>query len=206
MAWRLTPRDTAFFDQFATAAGNLVEGAALLAELIAAERPERVSLAEQMRAVEHRADEVTHEILRRLNSTFVTPFDREDIYALASALDDCMDEMEAAADLIVLYKLDGLPHGVVEQVQILQGQAELTAGAMPRLREMGELQDYWVEINRLENQADRIFRSMLAELFEGATDAITLLKVKEVIEVLERAADAFEKVAHHVETIAVKES
>jgi len=204
---RLTPRDTTFFDLFATSAGHLVDGANLLGELLgAAPGPERARLAAAMSDAEHRADEATHAIMRRLNSTFVTPFDREDIYALASGLDDCMDFMEAAAELVVLYKVDVLPAGVSEQVAVLQRQAELTAAAMPRLRSMRDLADYWVEINRLENQADQVHRSLLADLFEHERDAIALMKVKEVVEQLEQAADAFEKVAHTVETLAVKES
>ena len=204
---RLTPRDTTFFDLFAASAGHLVDGAQLLGELLgAAPGPERARLAGAMSDAEHRADEATHAIMRRLNSTFVTPFDREDIYALASGLDDCMDYMEAAAEVVVLYKVDVLPAGVSDQVAVLQRQAELTAAAMPRLRSMRDLADYWVEVNRLENQADQVYRSLVADLFEHETDAVQLLKVKEVVEQLEQAADAFEKVAHTVETIAVKES
>ena len=204
---RLTPRDTTFFDLFADSAGHLVDGAQLLGQLLgAAPGAERERLAAAMSDAEHRADDATHAIMRRLNSTFVTPFDREDIYALASGLDDCMDFMEAAAELVVLYKVDQLPAGVSEQVAVLQRQAELTAEAMPRLRSMRDLADYWVEINRLENQADRAYRSLVADLFENEKDAIQLMKVKEVVEQLEQAADAFEKVAHTVETLAVKES
>jgi len=206
MPWRLTPRDTTFFDMLEGAATNLVEGADILDELIRAEPEARPPLVDRMRRVEHLADGATHEIMRRLNSTFVTPFDRADIYALASSLDDCIDEMDAAADLIVLYKLNGLPPGVTRQVEILGRQARLTAEAMPRLKSMKNLDEYWVEINRLENEADRIYRTMLAELFNEATDPIVILKIKEVIDYLESAADAFETVAHHVETIAVKES
>jgi predicted phosphate transport protein (TIGR00153 family) len=206
MRLRFTPRDTTFFDLLAGAGANLVEGAGLLSEIIAVERTERAAVADRMREAEHRADGATHEIMRKLNSTFVTPFDREDIYALASALDDCMDEMDAAADLIVLYRLDGLPPGITDQISILQRQAQLTADAMPRLRSLKGLDEYWVEINRLENEADRVYRRMLADLFAEATDAIELLKVKEVVDLLESAADAFETVANHVETIAVKES
>ncbi|CPU64165.1 Phosphate transport regulator (distant homolog of PhoU) [Mycobacteroides abscessus] len=144
--------------------------------------------------------------MRRLNQTFVTPFDRDDIYALASALDDCMDYMEEAADLIVLYKVDELPARVSEQVQVLQRASELTAEAMPRLRSMDDLPEYWVEVNRLENQADKVHRKLLAELFDDVSDPVLLMKLKEIVEVLEQAADAFEKVANTVETIALKES
>jgi uncharacterized protein len=203
---RLTPRDTSFFDLFAASAQHLVTGANLLGELLGADRAARQVIAKQMSDAEHLADEATHSILHRVNSTFVTPFDRDDIYALASNLDDCMDFMEEAADLIVLYRLDALPARVADQVQVLQRAAELTAAAMPRLRSMSELHEYWIEINRLENQADRAHRQLLAELFDEVTDPIQLMKLKEVVEKLEDAADAFEKVANTVETIALKES
>jgi len=204
--FRLTPRDETFFDLFAKQAGHLVAAADLLAELLGQDRAGRERVAQLLRDAEHDADETAHEVMRRLNSTFVTPFDREDIYALASGLDDCMDLMEAAGDLIVLYRLDELPPGVADQVAVLQRQAELTAAAMPRLRSLKDLADYWVEVNRLENQADRTYRALLGELFDGTPDAVQLLKLKEVVDQLEAAADAFETVAHTVETIAVKES
>lgn len=204
---RLTPRDTTYFDLLAASAQHLVRGSSLLAELLGADKAGREKLAEEMHDVEHLADEATHSIMRRLNQTFVTPFDREDISGLASALDDCMDEMDEAADLIVLYKVDALPDRVSEQVQVLQRCAELTADAMPRLRSMDKLADYWVEVNRLENQADKLHRKLIAQLFDDlAGDPVLLMKLKEIVEVLENAADSFEKVANMVETIALKES
>ena len=206
MRLRLTPRDTTYFDLLATLAQRLTMGATLLAELLGAERADRDAIAKQLVEAEHLADEATHSIMRRLNQTFVTPFDRDDIYGLASALDDCMDDMEEAADLITLYKVDRLPARVSEQVQVLQRAAELTAEAMPRLRSMDGLEDYWVEINRLENQADRLHRKLIAQLFDEVTDPILLMKLKEIVDVLEDAADSFESVANMVETIALKES
>jgi hypothetical protein len=203
---RLTPRDTSFFDLLAELAQHLVVGANLLAELLGADRPERKVLAKKLSEAEHDADETTHSIMRRLNQTFVTPFDRDDIYGLTSALDDCMDFMEEAADLIVLYRIGELPARVSDQVQVLQRAAELTADAMPRLRSMHDLAEYWVEVNRLENQADKTHRKLLAELFDNVSDPIELMKLKEVVEILEAAADGFEKVANTVETIALKES
>ena len=204
---RLTPRDTTYFDLLAALAQHLVRGSSLLAELLGADRAGREKLAEEMHDVEHLADDATHSIMRRLNQTFVTPFDREDISSLASALDDCMDEMDEAADLIVLYKVEGLPDRVSDQVQVLQRCAELTAEAMPRLRSMDKLADYWVEVNRLENQADKLHRKLIAQLFDDlAGDPVQLMKLKEIVEVLENAADSFEKVANMVETIALKES
>ncbi len=203
---RLTPRNTTFFDLLAESARHLVTGADLLSQLLGAERSERKAFADQLRDAEHAADESTHSIMRLLNQTFVTPFDRDDIYRLASGLDDCMDHMEEAGDLIVLYKLEALPPLVSDQVDVLRRCAELTADAMPRLRSMKDLAEYWVEVNRLENQADRTYRKLLAEMFNDGTDAIELMKLKEVVDALEAAADSFEKVANHVETIALKES
>ena len=170
------------------------------------DRSERETAAARMRDIEHAADESTHAIMRKVNSSFITPFDREDIYGLASHLDDCMDLMEAAADLIVLYRIGDLPDGIAAQVEILVRMAELTAETMPRLRSMHDLAEYWIEINRLENQADQIYRRLLAEVFNDGQNAISVLKLKEVIDKLEAAADAFETVAHTVESIAVKES
>src|SRR5690554_21040 len=206
MRLRLTPRDNAFFDLFSTLAGHLVTGADLLAQIVGAEPSDRSVLVDRLNAAEHDADEATHTIMRRLNQTFVTPFDRDDIYQLASNLDDCMDYMEEAADLIVLYKLEELPKRISDQVQVLQRAAELTAEAMPRLRKMADLTDYWIEINRLENQADKSYRKLLAQLFDDGLDPVTLMKLKEVVDKLEDAADAFETVANTVETIALKES
>ena len=206
MRFRLTPQEDSFFDLFAVSASHLVDGAKELTNLLGVEQSEREAVALRMQDIEHAADESTHEIMRKVNSAFITPFDREDIYGLAGRLDDCMDLMEAAADLIVLYRIGDLPDGITAQVEVLARMAELTADAMPRLRSMHDLSEYWIEINRLENEADQAYRRLLAELFNTGKDAISVLKLKEVIDVLEAAADAFETVAHTVESIAVKES
>jgi uncharacterized protein len=202
---RLTPREDSYYDLFADSANNLVTASRLLVEIIS-EGSDREGLAEKMRACEHAGDERTHAIMRRLNESFITPFDREDIYRLASNLDDVMDYMEAAADLIVLYQITHLPKEVVRQVEVLERAAELTADAMPRLKSMRHLNEYWIEINRLENQADQVYRRLLAKLFSGEYDALTVMKMREVIEQLESAADAFEHVANTIESIAVKEA
>ena len=144
--------------------------------------------------------------MRQLNSTFITPFDREDIYRLANRLDDVMDFIEAAADLIVLYELAELPAENLRVVEVIKKAARMTAEAMPRLRGMKDLEEYWIEVNRLENEADQIYRRTVARLFNGEYDALTALKLKDVAEELEAAADALEDVADAVETIAVKES
>jgi hypothetical protein len=203
---RLTPRNASFFDLLAELAGHLVRGSALLAELLSADKEDRQEIAMKLREAEHDADEATHTIMRNLNQTFVTPFDRDDIYTLTSRLDDCMDAMEEAGDLVVLYQLDVLPELVLKQVDVLQRCAELTAEAMPRLRTMKDLPEYWVEINRLENEGDRTYRHIVAELFNNGLEPIPLMKLKEVVDTLEVAADGFERVANMVETIALKES
>jgi uncharacterized protein len=203
---RLTPQETSFYQMFTTSADNLVTGAKLLSELLGTTPEGRPAIAERMRAAEHAGDDATHAIFRQLNLSFVTPFDREDIYRLASKLDDVMDHMDAAVDLVVLYQIEELPRGLVDQVEVLERAAELTAEAMPRLRSMRKLTEYWIEINRLENQADQVYRKLLAHLFGGGYDTLTVLKLKEVVDELEGAADAFEHVANTIETIAVKES
>lgn len=206
MRLRLTPTNTVFFDLLAASAQHLVGGADLLSRLLGAEPGERKALAAELRDAEHAADEATHAIMRKLNQTFVTPFDRHDIYGLASGLDDCMDHMEEAGDLVVLYQVETLPPRVHTQVDVLRRCAEITAEAMPRLRSMKDLADYWVEINRLENEADKSYRTLLAEMFRGGMDPVELMKLKDVVDALEAAADSFEHVANLVETIALKES
>src|SRR5262245_13248278 len=191
---------------FAASANILVVGAKLLTELLGADPEARSEIAERMKAAEHAGDQATHAIMHQLNQSFVTPIDREDISRLALTLDDVMDHMEAAVDLVALYHPDRLPRELADQVEVLVRAAELTADVMPRLRTMQNLSDYWIEINRLENQADQVYRRLLAMLFSGEYDALTVLKLKEVVDELEAAADAFEHVAHTIETIAVKGS
>ncbi len=205
MRLKFRPVDSSFYDLFSEAAGHLVVGAQLLSEMLAA-GTSRAEVAQRMREAEHAADETTHSIVRRVNSTFVTPFDREDIYALASALDDVMDMMDEAVDLILLYEVTSLPPESTQQVEVLQRCAELTAAAMPSLESMSSLDEYWIEINRLENTGDKSFRRILANLFNGEHEALEVLKLKDIVESLEGAIDAFEKVANIVEQIAVKES
>jgi predicted phosphate transport protein (TIGR00153 family) len=206
MRLRLAPRENVFYELFTASANNLLDGAQTLQRLVAAQPHEREDLHRELREQEHRGDDRTHSLLREVNSTFVTPIDREDIYRLAGRLDDVMDFFEAAGDLIVLYQLEGLPREIQEITDILVRAAELTSLAMPRLKSLSNLSDYWIEINRLENEADKLHRRFVAKLFSGDYDALTVLKLKEVAEELEAAADAFENVADTVETIAVKES
>jgi predicted phosphate transport protein (TIGR00153 family) len=205
VALRLRPVEASFYDLYAQSGQHLVTGAALLAELLG-EGNDRERLGKEMRDAEHAADETTHDIIRRVNKTFVTPFDREDIYALASGLDDVMDYMEEAVDLVLLYDVHALPAEAADQVEVLQRCADLTAEVMPRLKTMKGLDEYWIEINRLENAGDKSYRRILAHLFGGTYEALEVLKVKDVVDSLEKAVDAFERVANTIEQIAVKES
>ncbi|HKC27287.1 MAG TPA: DUF47 family protein [Jatrophihabitans sp.] len=205
MAFRLTPRDNAFYDMFTDAGRNVAESAQVLGGLLDP-NANREAIAKNLRECEHAGDAITHRIMRQLNTSFVTPFDREDIYRLASALDDVVDAIEATADFIVLADVGTLPPLMLEMIQLLQRSANETAEAMARLRTLRDLEPYWIEVNRIENEADRLYRKLLSKLFSGAYDALTMVKLREVADGLEEAADALEHVAHGVETIAVKES
>ncbi|MCD6639667.1 MAG: DUF47 family protein [Nocardioides sp.] len=205
MRLKFRPVDGSFYDLFAASAGHIVVGAQLLTEMLS-DGNSKAEIAQKMRETEHAADETTHDIIRRANSTFVTPFDREDIYALAAALDDVMDMMDEAVDLVLLYEVNTLPAETTQQVEVIQRCAELTAAAMPSLESMRSLEEFWIEINRLENAGDKAFRRILANLFSGEYETLEVLKLKDIIEALEGAIDAFEKVANIVEQIAVKES
>ena len=205
MRLKFRPVDSTFYDLFSEAAQHLVIGADLLAEMLGADG-DREDIARRMRDAEHAADETTHSIIRRVNSTFVTPFDREDIYNLASGLDDVMDMMDEVVDLVLLYEVKELPAELSTQVDVIKRCAEITSEAMPKLQAMKALDEYWIEINRLENVGDKNYRRTLATLFSGDFKAIEVLKLKDIVESLEGAIDAFEKVANTVEQIAVKES
>jgi predicted phosphate transport protein (TIGR00153 family) len=205
VAFRLTPRDSAFYAMFTEAGQNVAAAADILAGLLDP-NANRESLAKQLREREHAGDSVTHRIMRQLNTSFVTPFDREDIYRLASALDDVVDAMEASADFVVLADVGKLPALMADQINLLVTSAHETADAMARLKTLSDLEPYWIEVNRLENEADRVYRKLLSKLFSGDYDALTMVKLREVADGLEDAADALEHVAHAVETIAVKES
>jgi uncharacterized protein len=202
---RFRPVDSSFYDLFSESAQHLVVGAGLLAEMLGADG-DREDIARRMREAEHAADETTHSIIRRVNSTFVTPFDREDIYNLASSLDDVMDMMDEVVDLVLLYEVKDLPPELSTQVDVIQRCAEITSEAMPKLQAMKALDEYWIEVNRLENVGDKNYRRTLARLFSGDFKALEVLKLKDIVESLEGAIDAFEKVANIVEQIAVKES
>lgn len=209
MRFSLRPQDDAFYKFFIDAADNIVKATAILAELAEPE-VDTQSVSERLVEVEHANDDITHELFNKINSTFVTPLDREDMYSLGSQLDDVVDHIEAAGNLVYLYGLSELPtppREMVELFEVLTAQASITAEAMPKLKGMdASLRDYWIECNRLENDGDRAYRMLLVRLFSGEYEALTVMKLKEVADELEKACDAFEHVSNTVETISVKES
>jgi hypothetical protein len=207
VAFRLTPQDPTFFDLVAASAQQVVEGARELTTLLGADAEERLQVLERMHEIEAAADEATRELVRRVSGSFVTPFDRSDMHGLAVALDHCVDLMEGAADVIVLYQVEALLPRVAKQVELITRMAELTADAMPRLRSMRDLDGYWIEINRLEHRANKQYRRMLADLFNAKKpDPVAVMKHKDIIDALENTANAFEQVALKVEAIVVRES
>jgi predicted phosphate transport protein (TIGR00153 family) len=203
--FRIRPVDTSFYDLFTQQANHLITGAGLLAEMLS-ESADREDVARRMRAAEHAADESTHAVVKRVNSVFVTPFDREDIYSLGSGLDDIMDDMDEVVDMVYVYGVKVLPPELSEQVAVIQRCAELTAEAMPKLQSMSSLEEYWIEINRLENTGDKNHRRILAQIFSGEFKAMEVLKLKDIVEKLESTIDGFERVANTIEQIALKES
>ncbi len=201
---RLIPREESFFDLFEELATKVSEGAAELLDLLK-NYTDLDRKAGRVLDIEHEGDELTHEVMRRLNTTFVTPFDREDIYRLASSLDDVLDHIEATAEFLQLHKIvEPLPQ-MVSLAETLAQAADKTAKAMPLLRKMRHMEEYWVEINRLENEGDRSYRRTIAELFSGDYKAMDVLKWRDVIEEVEQAIDRLEDVANTVESIVLKQ-
>ena len=183
---RAQSRDDGFYQLLADSAHQAVAAAEMLTRMLGASAEEREELAPRLKEIEHQADEATHAIIHKVNSSFVTPFDHSDIVELAAALDDCTDFIESVGQTVVLYRMDGLMPGVTAQMEVIVRMAELTADAMPRLATMKQLKDYWVEINRLENEGDAIYRGLLRDLFGGAvSDPIEVIKHKDIIERLE---------------------
>lgn len=199
-----------FFDLLTSQADQLVIGVDLLRTLFSAPEDERKALRKRLHEIENTGDELNHQLINKLNQSFITPFDREDLSDLASALDDCMDLFDEAGDLLVLYQIDNIPEPVdgllSRQIDVLTKCAKLTAENMPKLKRPQDLRDYWVEINRLENDGDKAYRKTLKHLFDTGLDPVTIIKLKDIVEVLEKCTDAFEDLANTVESIAVKES
>jgi predicted phosphate transport protein (TIGR00153 family) len=200
---RIVPQETSFFDLFETLARKVAQGAEALLDIFT-DYQDLERKTGRVLDIEHEGDELTHEVIRRLNTTFVTPFDREDIHHLASSLDDVLDHIEATAEHLQLFKIDQPLPQMVSLGQTLLDAATKTAEAMPGLRKMKNLQDYWIEINRLENEGDRAYRRTIAELFSGDYKAMDVLKYKEIIEEIEQAIDRLEDVANTIESIFLK--
>jgi uncharacterized protein len=204
MRLRLIPREESFFDLFEEMGGKVKQGADELL-LLLKDYGDLDKRTGRVLDIEHEGDELTHEVMRRLNTTFVTPFDREDIYTLASNLDDVLDHIEAAAEYLQLHKIQHPLPQMVSLAETLAEAAGLTAAAMPGLRKMKDLESYWVEINRLENEGDRSYRRTIAELFSGDYRAMDVLKYEKIIEEIESAIDRLEDVANTVESIVLKQ-
>ena len=202
---RLIPRETKFFDMFEEIAGNMVDGARALTELLQDYDYERMPQAvERIKEIEHRGDELTHSILVKLNQTFITPFDREDIHRLASSLDDVLDFVYAASNRLFNYKIKQPSPSAKILAGIVLKQAEELKAAVSLLSKDGRLLPHCVEVNRLENEADQVSREAIGRLFESTTDAITLIKLKELLEILEEASDRAEDAANVLETVVLK--
>jgi len=198
-------RDVQYFDLFEAAATNVVRGAELLEKMLQ-EWPDSQSLSRDIVVCEQEGDRITHDIIQRLNQTFVTPIDREDILELASALDDIVDFTEEVADFLGLYKIEAPMEQGQRLAHVLLQATRAVAAAMPRLRSFGDLSHYTVEINRLENDGDRITREAMASLFDNGIDPMVVIRWKDIYERLENAIDATERVANILEGIVIKNS
>jgi predicted phosphate transport protein (TIGR00153 family) len=199
------PKERGFFDLFDEAGANILRATELLERMLQ-QWPDHGELARDVLVCEQEGDRITHDIVQRLNSTFVTPIDREDIYALASALDDVVDYTEEVADYLGLYKIEAPFEQAQRLAHVLFQAARQIAEAMPRLRDFGDMSHYTVEVNRLENDGDRISREAMAALFEGGIDPMVVIRWKDIYERLENAIDATETVANILEGIVIKNS
>jgi uncharacterized protein len=198
-------RDTQYFDLFESAATNCVRAAELLEEMLQG-WPDSASLARDIVVCEQEGDRITHDIIQRLNQTFVTPIDREDIYELASGLDDVVDFTEEVADYLGLYKIEAPMAQAQDLARVLHAAARQIAEAMPRLRGFRDISHYTVELNRLENDGDRIVREAIASLFDTGIDPMVVIRWKDIFERLEEAIDATEHVANILQGIVIKNS
>jgi len=200
---RIIPRETKFFDLFVQISSNVTDGARLLREILGdfQDVPARV---EKLKGLEHRGDDMTHAVMTKLNQTFITPFDREDIHRLASSLDDILDFVNAAGQRLVLYKIQNPPPPAEELAGLIVRQSEELTRAVSLLEKNKHVLEHCVEINRLEDEADRVCRQAIADLFDNQKDPITLIKIKELYEVLEIATDKAEDAANVLEAVVLK--
>jgi len=202
---RLIPRETKFFDMFEEIAANLVDGAQALSDLLHNYNYEAMPrTVERIKDIENRGDEMTHRLLVKLNQTFIPPFDREDIHLLASSLDDVLDFLYAASDRLLNYKITQPSPSAPVLAGIILRQTEELQEAVSLLNKNGKLLAHCVEVNRLENEADQISRDAIGRLFDNSSDPITLIKLKELLEILEEASDKAEDVADVLQTVVLK--
>jgi uncharacterized protein len=199
----LVPRDKVFFDLFNQAGQNTLRAARLLQEMLE-NWPEEGGLAREILLAEQEGDRITHELVQRLNSTFVTPLDGEDIYGLATQLDDIVDYVEETADFMVLYQIEAPMEQAIKMADVLVKSCEQLAMALENLRGFKDLEKYWIEIHRLENDGDRLYRDAVASLFANGIDPMVVIRWKDLFGVLERAVDATETAAHILEGIVIK--
>jgi predicted phosphate transport protein (TIGR00153 family) len=197
------PKERGFFDLFDEAGANILRATELLERMLQ-QWPDHGELARDVVVCEQEGDRITHDIVQRLNSTFVTPIDREDIYALASALDDIVDFTEEVADFLGLYRIEAPMEQAQEMAKILHEAARQLNGAIPRLRSFGDIRHYTIEVNRLENDGDRVLREALASLFERGIDPMMVIRWKDIFERLEDAIDSTETAANILEGIVIK--
>ncbi len=200
---KLLPREHSFFAMLGELAETVHEGSSTLVEMLRQYRFPSVQ-ADRIKELEHRGDTITHNVITRLNQTFITPFDREDIHLLASRIDDVLDLTDAAASRLVLYRIRSIRSGVEPLAEILQQATARIRDAIRILQKRDHVLDYCIEINRLENDADRLSRDLIARLFDEEKDPVEILKWKEIIEVLETATDKCEDVANVIEAIILK--
>ncbi len=201
----LIPRDNTFFEMFAQMSENLIAGARVMVDLFADYKNVETKVSE-IRRIERIGDEMTHAVLTKLNQTFITPFDREDIHALTSRLDDVLDFINSAGARIIMYRITNPPPVALDLSRIILLQAQELHRALPLLRRNGDILTHCVEINRLENEADVVSRAAIGQLFDQEKDPITLIKTKELIEILELATDKAEDVANVLESVVLKNS
>jgi uncharacterized protein len=201
--FRLIPKDNSFFTMFSAMSDNLITGARALVDLFANYQDVEKQI-EQIHRIEREGDELTHAILTKLNQTFITPFDREDIHELASKLDDVLDFINASSARLVMYRIVSPPPAAGELAAIILKQCQKLREAVSLIQTNGNILAHCVEINRLENEADQVSQIAIASLFEYEKDPINLIKIKELLEFLERATDKAEDVANVLETVVLK--
>jgi predicted phosphate transport protein (TIGR00153 family) len=200
---KILPRDDSFFTLFSAMAENVHASAQGLLEMLEDFSSPKAS-ADRIKALEHANDALTHNLMKRLNQTFITPFDREDIHELASKIDDVLDLIDAAAGRLIIYRVDRIRPGVTELAKVLCEATAQVAAAVRMLKKRKDILTHCIEINRLENEGDRICRSLIAGLFEQERDPVQIIKWKEIIEVLEIATDKCEDVANVIESVTLK--